>query len=300
MLLPILASCLVAVPTPAPMPGEAESQRFKAFFEKGEALYQAGEYGPAIYNFELADSQRVTPEVAYDLAKSHEKLFDAAFTLLYYRLYMRRAPEATDTLQVAEKVGQALAKAEAEGRGFLELWAPRAKSVTVKGFRFAQPPVALFLPAGDYDVEAEFPSGPKKMVVQIRSGRTTSLTFEPVQPPMLTVENALTADLVAAGVERDHGPTTSGTRVAAYVVAGVGVAALITGIILGVSANADLAQSQNKNLTVSTAQAAAASANGKGVAANVLFGAGGASVAGGIVLFIFSMPEPGMKTSGGS
>ena len=282
------------------MPGEAESQRFKAFFEKGESLYQTGEYGPAIYNFEQADGQRVTPEVAYDLAKSHEKLGDAAFTLLYYRLYMRRAPEATDTLQVAQKVGQALAKAEIDGRGFLELWAPRAKSVTVKGLRFPQPPVAVFVPAGDYDVEAEFPSGVKKMVVQVRSGRITAVTFEPVQPPMLTVENALSADLVAAGVEKDSGPTPSTGRVAAYLVAGVGVASLVTGIILGVSANADVAQSQNKNLTISSAQAAATSANGKGVAANILFGVGGAGVVGGVVLFIFSMPEPGMKASGGS
>jgi hypothetical protein len=282
------------------MPGEAESAKFKAFFEKGEALYQAGEYGPAIYNFGQADAQRVTPEVAYDLAKSHEKLGDGAFTLLYYRLYLRRAPEATDTLQVAEKVGQALAKAEVEGRGFLELWAPRAKQLTVKGLRFVEPPVAMFVPAGDYEVEAEFPSGVKKMLVQVRTGRATSVTFEPVQPPLLTIERALDAQLIAAGIERDSAPAVSGTRLASYIVAGVGVAALIAGIVLGVSANAEAAQAANKANTVSVAQAAAASANGKGVAANVLFGAGGASVVGGVVLFLFSMPEPGMKASGGS
>jgi hypothetical protein len=166
--------------------------------------------------------------------------------------------------------------------------------------RFVEPPVAMFVPAGDYEVEAEFPSGVKKMLVQVRTGRATSVTFEPVQPPLLTIERALDAQLVAAGIERDSALAVSSTRLASYIVAGVGVAALITGIVLGVSANADAAQAANKTNTVSVAQAAAASANGKGVAANVLFGAGGASVVGGVVLFFFSMPEPGMKASGGS
>ena len=34
--------------------------------------------------------------------------------------------------------------------------------------------------------------------------------------------------------------------------------------------------------------------------ANLLYGLGGAAVAGGTLMFIFSMPEPGMKPTGGS
>ncbi len=303
MTLWVLTSCLLAAAGPGsnavPMPGELESLRFKAYFEKGEGLYQQGDYGAAIYNFKKADGQRVTPEVAYDLAKSYEKLGDAPFTLYYYRLYMSRAPSATDTLDVAEKVGNALAKAEREALGYLELNAPRASWVSVKGRRYAEPPVAMFLTAGEYEVEAEFPSGVKKMMVTVRTGRTTALTFEPVQPPLLPVENALSLELVAAGVDHDTGPGVSGGRIAAYVLGGVGVAALVTGLVLGLSANGDAARSQDKTQTVADAQAAATSANTKGVAANILFGAGGAAVVGGTLCFIFSMPEPGMKSSGG-
>ncbi len=298
MLVSILTSCLLFTPVPEAgrvlaMPGEAEAQRFKAYFEKGEALYQAGEFGPAIYNFMQADAQRVTSEVAYDLAKSHEKLGDAAFTLLYYRLYLRRAPDASDTLEVAERVGQALSKAETEGLGFLELWAPRASAVNVKGVRFAQPPAALFLAPGEYEVEAQFPSGVKKMKVQVNAGRATAVTFEPVQPPMVAVESALGASEVVAGHEGHSSPRSS-LRMASYIVAGFGAAALIAGIALGVSSASDAALAQNKNLTVSTAQGAAATANSKGIAANVLFGVGGAAIVGGTLLFVFSMPEPGM------
>jgi len=294
----LLASCLVAAPAsgaPVTMPGELESRRFKAAFEKGEALYQAGEFGAAIYNFRRADAQRVTAEVAYDLAKCHEKLGDAAFTLLYYRLYLRRAPEASDTLEIAQKVGAGLSKAETEGLGFLELWAPRASRLTVKGQRFAEPPVALFLPSGEHEVEAEFPSGVKKLKVLVRAGRATSVSFEPLQPPMISVENEALISQPEPGVEQAPQSSGSGPRIASYLVGGLGVAALITGLALGASASSDAALSQNKNLTISTAQSAAANANGKGVAANVLFGVGGAAIVGGVVLFVFSMPEPGLK-----
>ncbi len=302
MLFSFLASCLVAVPTPVAMPGETEARRFKASFEQGEVLYRAGEYGAAIYNFKLADSQRVTPEVAYDLAKSHEKLGDLAFAVLYYRLYLRRAPEASDLGVVAEQVGQVLAKAESEGRGFFELTAPRARAVTVNGLRFAEPPVAMLLPAGDYEVEAEFPAGVKKMMVQVRSGRATTIAFEPLQPPLVAVEGALTAEVVAASLEAQSAgvPSVSGARVASYVIAGLGAAVVIVGSVLGATASADAARAKDKTLTVSAAQGLATSANTKGLTANVLFAAGGAAVVGGAVLFVFSMPEPGMKRSGGA
>ena len=131
----------------APMPGDAESQRFKAAFERGEAHFQKGDFGAAIASFKEADRARVTPEVAYDLAKCFEKLGDEAYTTFYYRLYMRRAPSAPDTLDVAEKVGTTLARLESEGQGFLEFDAPRANTVTLLGHKYPEPPVALFLAA---------------------------------------------------------------------------------------------------------------------------------------------------------
>lgn len=282
----------------APMPGEAESQRFKAAFERGEAHFQRGDYGAAIASFREADRARVTPEVAYDLAKCFEKLGDEPYTVFYYRLYMRRAPSAPDTLDVAEKVGIVIARLESEGQGYLELDAPRADAVTVADKRYPEPPVALFLPPGDYEVSAEFPTGAKKMSVQIRTGKTTSLTFEPVAPPMLPVEDALSADLVASGLEAAPPPGPSKLRVTSYVVAGIGLAALVAGIALGVSSSSDAAAAQNKDQVVSSAQGLAEAANGKAVGANLLFGVGGAAVAGGALMFIFSMPEPGMKSGG--
>src|SRR5439155_1140374 len=60
--------------TDVALPGNAEQERFEGFFTKGEQLYGQGEYGAAIWNFREADSIRLTPEVAFDLAKCHEKI----------------------------------------------------------------------------------------------------------------------------------------------------------------------------------------------------------------------------------
>src|SRR5687768_7892831 len=172
------------------MPGAAEQERFKAYFTKGEELYTQGEYGAAIWNFRQADSIRLTPEVAFDLAKCHEKLGDVAFATFWYRQYLKRAPNASDALDVAERVGTVLARAEGEGRGLLEVVSPGAVDLNINKASFAEGPVAMFLAPGEYELSARFPSGVKTMVTQIRTGKTTPITFEPMPPPLLDASSA--------------------------------------------------------------------------------------------------------------
>jgi hypothetical protein len=278
------------------MPGEAEAQRFRALFEQGELQYQRAEFGAAIASFREADRQRATPEVAYDLAKCHERIGDGAFMVYYYRLYLRRAPSAADGMEVAEHIGTALAKAESEGRGFLELEAMGATDIVVNGRTFPEPPVATFLAPGDYEVVAQFPNGRRGMTVQVRTGKTTSRVFEPLQPPLVGLERR---PLELVQVKAAPVPGPSRLRVASYVTATAALVALVTGATLGALAMADTSRIQaDHNLTVSEGQKLAAGASTKGVAANVLFGAGGAAVIGASAMFVFSMPEPGMKPAG--
>jgi tetratricopeptide (TPR) repeat protein len=281
------------------MPGAVEKDRFKAYFTQGEKLYAQGEYGAAIWNFRQADRQLATPEVIYDLAKCHEKLGDVAFATYYYRLYLKRSPNASDALDVAERVGTALSKAEADGRGFLEIEVYAVEQIQVSNRRYAEGPVALFLPPGDYEVTGNFPEGEKKMVAQLRTGKTTNLVFEPVAPPM--VDAVQGAPDAAIDTTPQRPSSKRGLRVTSYVIAGLGVAALGVGAALGVINAGQVSQLQtDKSLTPSKQLALANSANTNGLAANILFGAGGALVAGGVVMWIVSIPEPGMKGSGGS
>ncbi len=284
---------LLAVVSSLPMPGEAEFKRFDEAFERGEALYSKGDYGAAISLFREADRLKVTPEVAFDLARSYEKLGDKAFTTLYDRLYLARAREASDAPDVAIRIERTLMNAEEDGRGYLEVFSPGAQSLTVAGKFFPSPPAALFLAPGEYVVEGVFASGSKKLKVQIATGRPTAVWFEPVRPPMISA--GASGPMDAAKVVKPVEPPSSLSlgRLAAFVSFGVGAAALGTGAVMGVLANADAARAANKDLTVREARIAAEDANTKGTVANVLFVAGAVAVAAGGVFFVFSLPEPG-------
>ncbi len=297
MLSTLLLLAIGAAP-PVWMPGAAEKERFKAYFTQGEKLYSQGDYGAAIWNFHRADRQLATPEVIYDLAKCHEKIGDLAFATYYYRLYLRRAPKAADALDVAERVGSALSQGESNGRGLLELDVPGGHDIVVANKLYPEGPVAVFLPPGDYEITGIFPDGQKRVVAQLRTGKTTNLSFEPMAPPMLEAKEGAPEDaIVVRKAAPSGGP--SKLRVASYVVTGVGVAALAVGTVMGVMANGDATRLRtDRTLNYTDAQVLANGANSKGLIANVLWGAGGAAVAGGVVMFIVSMPEPGMRSGG--
>lgn len=269
-------------------PSAPQAARFKEAFTQGEALFEKGEYGPAIYEFRRADELRPTPEVAFNLAKCHEKLGDTAFSTYYYRLYLKRAPTASDALDVAGKVGAELASAEAEGRGLLELTAPGALEVSVGGRTYVDGLVAAFLPPGDYELEASFASGKRTRSVQLLTGKVTEVSFEPFPPPLLSQEQALAQQLLA---RRER---SAKVRTGAYVAWGVSVAALLAGTVLGAMAQADAGRlsGDRAHLTYPQAQGLADSANQKGLWANALWLGGGAGVLAAGVLFAFGMPEP--------
>jgi hypothetical protein len=310
----LVASLMVLA---VPMPGEAEGARFQPFFEAGEALYSRGEFGAAIALFIEADRARVTPEVAFDVARCFEKLGDRAFTVLYDRLYLARSRDTADPADVADvfrRVERAVAREEEEGLGYLEVFAPRATTLKVRGRQVPRPPLALFLPPGDYVVEGVFPSGPKSLRVAVRLGRPTSVVFEPLPPPLLSADLAAPPQAVAIpgvaipGVAIPDavvpaGPPTSGPpglRVASYVVVALGVAALAAGATFGVLSTGDAALARDKALTVREAMTAAEAANGRGTVANVLFGAGAGVTLLGAALFGFSFLSPGPKAAGAS
>lgn len=249
------------------MPGAAEQERFKAYFTQGETLYQQGEYGAAIWNFRQADTIRVTPEVAFDLAKCHEKLGDVAFATFWYRQYLKRAPSASDALDVAERVGTVLARAEGEGRGLLEVMSPGATDLKVNKASFAEDPVAMFLPPGEYELSAKFPSGQKTMVMQIRTGKTTPITFEPLPPPLL---DANSAEPIVAGRAPSRPVNKIRLLSIAAMVLGAGLGA--TGIAFGVLSTSDASRccgpNADKTLSVSAANELAQQANTKAYIAN--------------------------------
>jgi hypothetical protein len=280
--------------------GPTEQERFKAYFTQGEALYERGEFGAAIWNFRQADQLRVTPEVAFDLAKCHEKLGDRAFSTYYYRLYLHRSPKANDALEVAERIGAALAQAESEGRGLLEVESEVPGKATVNGQTFAEFPIALFLPPGDYEIAAQFPSGSRKLLGQIKTGKTTKVVFDAPAPPLL-LANEDKAYAPKAELAAQAGPSRREImRVGSLAMFGASALALVGGTAFGLMSQGDANryQTERSSLHVREASELVASANARASAANMLWAAGLAGAAAGGVLFVLSMPEPGLKSGG--
>jgi len=285
LVLALLVSLPLSATDAVAMPGAAEQERFKAYFTQGEQLYGQGEYGAAIWNFRQADKIRVTPEVAFDLAKCHEKLNDVAFATFYYRQYLKRAPNATDALDVAERVGTVLAKAEAEGRGLLEVMSPGAVDVAINKASFAEAPVAVFLAPGEYEVTASFPSGVKKMMAQIRTGKTTPVSFEPMPPPLIDAEGAVSI--------RGEGPSKplNKVRLISIPLMVVGVAGIGVGIpfmaISSGEASRCCSAMPDTTLTAQQRVALANQANGHALIGNsALFGGIAFAVVGAVLLIL--------------
>lgn len=295
----------------APSLSPAAQENFKSWFTKGESLYAEGDYGTAIHAFRQADKIKTTPEVAYDLAKCHEKLGDQAFATFYYRQYLRRAPTAGDALEVAEILGDALAKAEQDGRGLLEVDGSEAATVTVAGVSYPDFPVAVFLPPGDHEILAQFASNTIKRTASIVGGRVTSVQVDRVQPPLLAYGNDPVSSSwgTPAGVDDSASVAKSGpTNTRALLHTGsmgliaAGAAALITGIAFGVMSSADRSQLENNKsqLTVTEGRGLARSAASRAGTANVFLALGlGAGAIGGVG-FVLTLPEPGMNEGGAS
>lgn len=312
---------VVALGAAAPQTGTAPTlppqaqEAFKGWFSKGEKLFAEGEYGAAIYAFRQAEQIRATPEVAFDLAKCHDKIGDTAFSTFYYRLYLRRAPTAGDALEVAEILGDVLAKAEANGRGLLEVDGTESVPVSVNGVTYPELPVAVFLAPGDYEVVANGSGFTSKRTAAILNGKVTSVQMDRTPPPLLAVSNdpVSTSWNGDAAVAQADGPTTVTTNrssgsarpalhTASYAVIGAGVAAVLVGGVLGALSSADRSRLQNDraNLTVTQGRELTNSAAGKASTANLLFIAGGATAVVGGLLFTFTLPEPGKTTEGGA
>lgn len=280
----------------ASLPGEAEGEAgYADYFARAEAMAAKNEDAAAIALYREAEHYKGTAESARRLGKAYEKVGDAAFATLYYRVALARAPDSSDAATLAQQVGTWLGKAGSEGKGLIEVFAPRATLISVQGRQFPEGPAALFATPGEYEVEAAFPSGKRSTRLRVKAGQVASLSFEPVQPPLLATEQALPEAAIARGLTADEGPPSNALRVASIVAMAVGVAAGGVGVALGVSSGQDAAQARNTAISRAERQAFANAANAKALPANGLMIGGAAALLAGGVMFVLSLPEPGKK-----
>jgi len=306
-----LALALSATPVPAsaqpPQQGAAAApadpaERFKALFTEGELLFGKGDAAGAVRAFREADRIRQTPEVAWDLARCHQKLGEPAMVAYYYRQYLRRAPKAQDALEVAETLGNLLEHAEAEGQGLLELEGVEPGTVELEAGRMGGGlPQAAFLPPGDYAGQVRFSAGTQTFIASLLTGKVTTLNMAPPAANVAAPAGwAPSADLARVQERGAAQRTRRFVHDASLVGLGVGAVGLAVGGAFGVLSQVDRQSLANGPgvLTVSEGRALAAQSADRGMLASIMLVTSGAATAVCAATFLFTLPEPPARAGG--
>jgi tetratricopeptide (TPR) repeat protein len=275
------------------MPGDAEQAR--AEFERGAALYRAGDYRGALGAFEAAQSHRPAPESLFNIARCHERLGELADAVETYRAYLEASPSAPDRQEVAEHINDLQARLPLEASLRVSVEPP--SSVSVDGDTPQPSPRSVQVAPGRHRVRAEH-SGhlPLEREVDLAAGARVQLELSlvPVPPP-----ESLTAAPPAAlsdGVGKE-GPR-KGERRWTYVAAGLSVACLAAGIGFGISAHQAQDNLRNGEVRDQTAaQQIYDSARTRNTASTAFYVAAGVSGAAAIALF-FLEPHMGAPAEG--
>ena len=86
-------------------PPEAKAQA-KAAYSEGVAAFRGEKFSTALTHFERAFKLDPAPVLLYNLARCHEELGDYPKAIENYELYLTRQPQASDRVNVQERVRQ--------------------------------------------------------------------------------------------------------------------------------------------------------------------------------------------------
>lgn len=101
--------CLAAVSAEAQRrePRPEEIERARQLFVEGTQHYQAGRLNEALERFLAAWRIVPGPELAYNVARTYERMADAQHAVEFYRHYLRHAaPDAAERQDVERRIGE--------------------------------------------------------------------------------------------------------------------------------------------------------------------------------------------------
>jgi tetratricopeptide (TPR) repeat protein len=262
----------------APASGAAIEQA-RERFKRGAEAYQAGRYQEAIDLFLQADRLASSPAFAFNVGVAYEDMGDAAHALRWLRVYLRRAPDASDRAEVAQHIARLEAAVQAKGLQQVTVEStPEAAELLVDGRSVGVTPWTGELAPGTHTVAA-----------RLRGFQNAESSF--TLPPDHATDVALT--LVAlpqapppavAAVPTAAPPGRSGVRARTWITLAVGAGSLggALGFELARAAAEDDARTQRTQVDAADA---AATMEERRTVARVLLGVGGAAtVLGGVFL----------------
>jgi hypothetical protein len=284
-----LAVVLALAPGAAMAQGSDQKAIAESLFQKGKELMAQGNAAEACPRFE--ESQRLDPSVGtmLNLARCHAELGKTASAWAEYKqaATMARTAGQTEREQAAKEFAEKLKPK----LSYLRIDAPKAMpglEVRRNGELLGAPAlgVAIAVDPGAHAIEAKAP-GYKPWSTTIEVGKEAD--DKAVSVPALEVDpNAKGRDEVEPG---KTGGGSNGLRTAAFVVGGLGVAALGAGAVFGGLAASDVGKAEP--LCPSKACNAAGydlieGAQTKALVSTLGLAVGGAALGAGVVLFLVS------------
>lgn len=246
------ASAVRAAECPATSPDRTDERRAlaKEWFARAEAAENAGNDVEAVRDYACSMKMVAHAFTAFNLGRVAERSGDLELALKSYKAYLTLKADAPDKDEVQAKIADLQTK-------ILE-----AKAAVGEG-----EPAAAETPAAE-----EKPAVPAETAAEPQEKTEKPV---PIEPPPAVAEQAV-------------GGSGGSNRLLVWVVGGVGVAALTTGIITNIIARSDMSTCNSKADSGDLAQALSACNSAKPVAytSYAMFGvAGAAAVAEGVLLY---------------
>lgn len=186
MLLVFLATLLFSVHGTSAHASSAESPslaRAQARFEQGLADYRAGRFRSAIQHFLAADRLVPSPALAFNVARSYEKLNEPARELQHYRAYLRRGPDPSNEAQVRARVREIEAWLAERGLQQLTIRSdPTGAALTINGEAQGTTPWTGELEFGKHQVALDDGSGSRVLDIELGPGEAVDVEMSLTDP----------------------------------------------------------------------------------------------------------------------
>ncbi len=101
-----LALALTLGATASAQPAPAQVERARQLFVEGSEHYQAGRLDEALARFLQAWRLVPGPELAYNVARTYERMGDAQRGIEFYERYLRQAPDGAERPDVERRIGE--------------------------------------------------------------------------------------------------------------------------------------------------------------------------------------------------
>jgi len=242
-------------------------ERARTDFERGAALYRAGDYRGALSAFESAQAHAPAPQALFNVARCQERLGQLADAIESYSEYLQADPAAPDREVVSARITELRSRLPLEASLRVSVEPP--SPVSVDGAAAGVSPVAVRLQPGTHRVRAAQEGfQAQERDVELAPGARVQLELS-----LAPVERA-----PEAAVRDAVGPARGGERRWTRVATGVAAACLAAGVSFGISAHqaqgtlrdGQLRTQDQVQQVYDTAVARSAAANGFYVAAGVI------------------------------